>query len=33
MTMHIRHITPDSPVGPLLLAADDGGLRVIEFFE
>ena len=33
MTMHTFHATHDSPVGPLLLAADDDGLRVIEFFE
>lgn len=29
----IRHTTLDSPVGPLLLAADDIGLRAIEFHE
>ena len=31
MTTHTRHTTHDSPVGPLLLAADDDGLRLIEF--
>jgi methylated-DNA-[protein]-cysteine S-methyltransferase len=29
----IRFDTIDSPVGPLLLAADDGGLHAIEFHE
>jgi len=33
MTMQTRYTTHDSPVGPLLLAADDDGLRLIEFFE
>ena len=27
----IFHVTLDSPVGPLLLAADDAGLRLVEF--
>ena len=33
MTMHTRYTTHDSPVGPLLLAADDDGLRLIEFHQ
>jgi methylated-DNA-[protein]-cysteine S-methyltransferase len=31
--MNIRYTSIDSPVGPLLLAASDDGLRVIEFHE
>lgn len=33
MSTTIIHATHDSPIGPLLLAADDDGLRLIEFHQ